>query len=57
MESPHGDPTTPWVARMRQRVRVRLPGQTRCTELGRYAGRQEDRKTGRQGDRETGRTA
>ena len=40
MESPHGDPTTPGVARMRQRVRVRLPGKTRCAERGRYAGRQ-----------------
>lgn len=49
MESPQRDPTTPGVARMRQRVRVRLPGQTRCTELGRYAGRQGDTETGRQG--------
>ena len=39
----------PLGSRLRPRVRVRLPGQTRCTERGRYAGRQEDRKTGRTG--------
>ena len=37
----------PLGSRLRPRVRVRLPGQTRCTEQGRYAGRQ-----GRQEGRE-----
>lgn len=34
----------PLGSRLRPRVRVRLTGQTRCTERGRYAGRQEDRE-------------
>lgn len=43
MESPHGDPYHPW-GRACPSVHVRLPGQTMCTERGRYAGRQEDRE-------------